>query len=319
MPNVKLGFIGLGKMGTPMACRLVSNGYDVTVFDLESTAMRKLTKLGGRMAKSPRQVASRAEIVLTCLPSLQAIEEVVLGKAGVCRGTTVKTFCDLSTTGPDFAARLSQALASQGIKMLDAPVTGGVRRAAEGTLAILVSGNKRSLDDARAVFNTLGKVFYISSKPGDGQVMKLVNNLLSAVGTAAAYEAFVLGVKAGLDPDIMVEVVNNGTGRNDATLNKLPRSVLPRTFDYGSNMEITYKDISLCMAMAEKLGVTMLIGNTAKQLWAYGAHHGGAKRDSSTLITFLENWAGVKVIGKAAASRYKRGSRTHEERENTKN
>lgn len=301
MVVTRLGFIGLGNMGRPMARRLVEKGYDLTVFDLDAKAMGFLTKLGARGGRSPRGVASRAELVFTCLPALAVIEDVVLGKNGICHGSKVRTVADLSTTGPEFAARLCRDLSTYGIKMLDSPVTGGVRRATDGTLGVMISGDKRHLDALRNIFETFGKVFYIGANPGQAQMMKLANSVLSAVGTAAAYETFVFGVKAGLDPDMMVEVINSGSGRNEATLNKLPRSVLPRTFDYGSKMEVTYKDISLAMAIAEKLGVPMLIGNSARQLWAYGAHHGGAKRDSSTLITYLEEWAGVQVIGKAAA------------------
>ena len=291
-------------MGKPMAMNLIKGGHHLFLHS-RSGVPQELTVAGGTACTSAKEVAQKSDVICTSLPSLEIIREVVLGERGVCRGTNARFFIDFSTTGSEFAAWLAKELSKFGIKMLDSPVTGAVRRAAEGSLALIVSGDKKTFERLRPVLQPLGKAYYVSNKPGAAQILKLINNLLSVVGTAAAYEAFVMGAKAGLDPDIMLEVINNGTGRNDATLNKIPRAVLPRTFDYGNNMDSTYKDINLCMAEAEKLGVTMLLGNMARQLWAYGYHHGGAKKDSSTLITHFEDWAGVKVIGKAARSRRK--------------
>ncbi|MBI4189771.1 MAG: NAD(P)-dependent oxidoreductase [Betaproteobacteria bacterium] len=302
----QLGFVGLGKMGAPMARRLIERGYRVSLFDINSSVTKALAKIGGKLARSPAEVGASAEIVFTCLPSLDAIREVVLGKQGICRGKRVRTYIDLSTTGSEFARTLGAELARHGIAMLDAPVSGGVPGATNGTLALMLSGKSALFRRVRPVLEVLGKVFYVSPKPGRAQTMKLINNLLSSTGMAVACEGFVMGVKAGLDPDIMLAAINSGTGRNSATANKFPRSVLPRSFDYGANMETPYKDISLCMKEAEELGVTMLVGNTVKQLWAYGIHHGGAKQDSTRIITYLEQWAGVKVVGKAAQGRHRR-------------
>jgi 3-hydroxyisobutyrate dehydrogenase-like beta-hydroxyacid dehydrogenase len=178
-----------------------------------------------------------------------------------------------------------------------------VQRAREGQLSLIMSGNRDVFARVAPVVEPCGRTYFMGEQPGLGQMMKLVNNLLSQVATAATYEAFVLGAKAGLDPDAMVEVINDSTGMNNCTLKKMPGSVLPRTFDYGGSMEITYKDITLCMKEADRLGVTMLMGNMARQLWGYGVNHGGAKRDASTLITYLEEWAGVKVVGAAGRGR----------------
>ena len=295
-----VGFIGLGKMGSPIARRLIEGGSRVLLHDLSRDAVQALVEAGGHAAETPQAVASRAAMVFTCLPDLAAIEQVVLGSQGLVRGEAVEALIDLSTTGPQFARDLNAALAKHEIEMLDSPVTGGVRRARAGELAIIVSGTRTLFERATPFLERMGRSHYMGSGAGQAQMMKLVNNLLSQISTAATYEAFVLGVKAGLDPDAMLDVINDGTGRNVCTQFKMPLAVLPRTFDYGSNMEITYKDISLCMQEAERLGVTTLLGNTAKQMWGYGVHRGGAKRDSSTLITYLEEWAGVEVRGRAA-------------------
>jgi 3-hydroxyisobutyrate dehydrogenase-like beta-hydroxyacid dehydrogenase len=290
-------------MGGPIARRLLGAGHYVLLHDISSAALRELQEAGGRVAGSPREVAAEASIVFTCLPNLDAVREVMSGPSGLTHGSAVEVVVDLSTTGPEFAEALGRELAQRRVQLIDAPVSGGVERAHEGKLAVIVSGERAAYDRVADLLACLGKVHYIGSRTGQAQMMKLVNNLLSQVSTAATYEAFVLGAKAGLDPDAMVAVINDSTGVNNCTLHKMPRSVLTRTSDYGSNMEITYKDISLCMKEAERLGVTMFLGNMAKQLWEYGVHHGGAKRDSSTLITHFEEWAGVQVVGAAARER----------------
>ena len=241
---------------------------------------------------------------MICLPSLDAIREVLFGRKGVVQGKARRLVVNFSTTGGEFMRETAAALAKHRIALLDCPITGGSRGAAAGTLSISVSGTKAHYAEVEPLLSTLAKHrFHVGPEPGQAQTMKLINNLLSQIGTAATYEAFVLGAKAGLDPDAMLEVINNSTGVNNCTLKKMPNSVLPRTFDYGGSMEITYKDITLCMKEADRLGVTMLMGNMARQLWGYGVNHGGAKRDSSTLITYLEEWAGVKVVGAAGRSR----------------
>ncbi len=299
----RLGFVGVGKMGAPIARRLLDTGHHLIVHDIASAAVRELQDAGARAVNSPREVAAEASIVFTCLPSLEAVREVVTGPNGLTAGNALQILVDHSTTGPEFAEALGNELAQRRVHMLDAPISGGIERAGNGKLTVIVSGEQSAFTRVAGLLEALGKVHYMGAKSGQAQMMKLVNNLLSQISTAATYEAFVLGAKAGLDPDAMVEVINASTGMNNCTLYKMPRAVLPRTFDYGSNMEITYKDITLCMKEAERLGVTMFLGNMARQLWGYGVNHGGAKKDSSTLITHFEEWAGVQVIGKAARER----------------
>lgn len=298
-----IGFIGLGKMGGPIAARLIQSGNHVTVFDINKQAMQRAVKLGAHPAASPKAVADKAEVVIFSLPNLETVREVALGKNGVCCGKSVKIVIDCSTTGPQFASELGADFAKHKITLLDAPVSGGIKRAAEGDLTIILSGDRKAFERVKPLLVVCGETHYMGEKSGQAQMMKLVNNLLSQISTAATYEAYVLGAKAGLDPDAMTAVINNSTGMNNCTLHKIPRSVLPRTFNYGSSMETTYKDIQLCMKEADRLGVTMLMGNMARQLWGYGVNHGGGKNDSSSLIKYLEAWAGVKVVGKAGKGR----------------
>lgn len=298
-----LGFIGLGKMGGAMAYRLLDTGHALVVHDIDAGAQARMVAAGGKPAATVAEVAAQAHVVFTCLPSPAAVDAVLLGAGGLAAGGAVELVAECSTTSPEKAEALAQGLAARGIGMLDSPISGGVKRGREGDLAVIAAGPRALFERVEPIYRALGKPFHLGEKAGMAQMAKLINNLLSNVATAATYEAFVLGAKAGLDPDALLDVINAGTGVNNCTLNKMPRSVLPRSFDYGSSMEITFKDMTQCMREAERLGVTMLIGNMARQIWSHGYHQGMGKRDSSTLITVFEQWAGVQVAGKAAAKK----------------
>src|SRR5215475_440498 len=176
MAGETLGVIGTGRMGGPMAGRLMDAGYSLVIYDTQSEAMQPLLKRGAQQAKSPADVASRAEIVLASLPTPDIVRAVALGEDGVIQGTTVKTFIDLSTTGPRVAAMVAAGLAARGIVAVDAPVSGGVLGAKNGTLAVMASGPRAALDALQPVFTCFGKPFFVGEAPGLGQTMKLVNN-----------------------------------------------------------------------------------------------------------------------------------------------
>jgi 3-hydroxyisobutyrate dehydrogenase-like beta-hydroxyacid dehydrogenase len=292
----RLGFIGIGNMGLPMTHRLIDRGYDVSVFDIRKEALFPLIARGARAVASPAEVASEAQTVLVSLPTPEVVRDVALGPSGIVKGTAVKTYVDLSTTGSQVAELVGHELEERRISVLDAPVSGGVSGAEKGTLTVMVSGTASVFDQLKPVLEIIGKnVIYVGEKPGLGQVMKLVNNMLNATALAASSEVFVLGVKAGLDPEIMLRVINESTGRNSATLDKFPRSILPRTFDWGFSTDLMYKDVKLCLEQAETLGVPMWVGSAVRQLWSYVVGQGGGPRDFTTIIQYIEAWAGVEV------------------------
>ena len=293
-----IGFIGVGRMGQPMASRLIAAGHGVVAYDIQGQALSAIAVKGAETAASPAEVASRAEIVMASLPMPAVVQEVALGERGVAAGSRVRVFVDLSTTGPRVAKAVAARLAERGITAIDAPVSGGIAGAVKGTLAVMTSGPKPECDRLRPILEAIGKVFYIGPEPGMGQMMKLINNLLSATATAATSEAVVLGVKAGLDPRVMIDVINAGSGRSTASEDKFPRSILPRSFDYGFALGLMTKDVKLCVEEAEALGVPMWIGNAVKQLWLYGLAQGGPDQDFTALITHIEKWSGVTVGGK---------------------
>jgi len=292
----RLGFIGTGNMGLPMALRLIDRGYGLAVFDIREDAVAPLIARGARAAKSPADVASEVQTVLVSLPTPDVVQEVALGSNGIAKGSAVRVYVDLSTTGPQVAELVANVLGEKGVSVLDAPVSGGVKGAEKGTLTVMVSGAMSVFEGVNPVLESIGEnLIYVGERPGLAQIMKLVNNLLNATALAASSEAFVLGVKAGLDPEIMLRVINASTGRNSATEDKFPRSILPRTFDWGFKTDLIYKDLKLCLEQAETLGVPMWVGNAVRQLWAYAVGQGGGPRDFTTIIQYIESWAGVEV------------------------
>ena len=295
-----IGFIGLGKMGFPMARRLIEAGHQLVVFDQRKEAVDKLLAMGAQGASSPKDVADRTETVLASLPSLQASLEVATGENGVSEGKRVKRFVDLSTVGSHMAARIFDSLAKRNIVQLDSPVSGGVGGAEKGTLAVMVSGPRAEFELIKPALEVIGRVFFIGEKPGSAQTMKLANNFLSATAMVATSEAVVMGVKAGLDPAVMIDVINAGSGMNTASRDKFPRSVLPRSFDFGFATGLMVKDVRLCLEEAKSLGLSMEVAEAVGRLWEVVIREMGAESDFTSAIKPIEKAAGVVVGGTKA-------------------
>src|ERR1700688_1287149 len=293
-----IGFIGLGKMGFPMARRLIEAKHHLVVFDQRKDAVDKLVALGAKANSSPRVVADHTETVMASLPSLQASLDVATGKDGVIEGKRVKRFVDLSTVGSQMAVRIHDILAERHIIQIDSPVSGGVGGAEKGTLAVMVSGPRVDFDAIKPALDVIGKVFFIGEKPGSGQTMKLANNLLSATAMVATSEAVVMGVKAGLDPAVMIDVINAGSGMNTASRDKFPRAMLPRSFDYGFATGLMVKDVRLCLDEMKSLGLSMEVAEAVGRLWETVIRDMGAESDFTTAIKPIEKAAGV-VVGRA--------------------
>jgi 3-hydroxyisobutyrate dehydrogenase-like beta-hydroxyacid dehydrogenase len=292
-----IGFIGLGKMGFPMARRLIEAKHQLVVFDQRKEAVDKLLALGARAASSPKEVADRAETVLASLPSLQASLDVATGANGVIEGKKTKRFVDLSTVGSHMAVRIHDLLAKRNIVQLDCPVSGGVGGAEKGTLAVMVSGPRADFEAVKSALEVIGKVFFIGEKPGSAQTMKLANNLLSATAVVATSEAVVMGVKSGLDPAVMIDVINAGSGMNTASRDKFPRAILPRSFDYGFATGLMVKDVRLFLEEARALGMSMEVAEAVGRLWEVVIREMGAESDFTNAIKPIEKAAGVMVGG----------------------
>jgi 3-hydroxyisobutyrate dehydrogenase-like beta-hydroxyacid dehydrogenase len=295
----EIGFIGVGTMGAHMADRLLDAGYGLVIHDVNETAVARLVQRGATAAGSPQEVASRVETVLVSLPTPDIVKAVALGGSGVVGGSKAKLFVDLSTTGPRVAVEVAEGLGKKGITAVDAPVSGGPTGAEKGTLAIMVSGPQAAAERLRPLLENLGKVFVVGDRPGMGQTMKVLNNLMSATAVAITSEAMVVGAKAGLDASTMLDVINAGSGRNTASADKFPRCVVPRRFDFGFTTELLYKDVKLCLDEAEALGVPMLVGNAVRQLLAVAKASQGPQADITRIVCPVEQWAGVEVGRKA--------------------
>ncbi|WFU33957.1 NAD(P)-dependent oxidoreductase [Bradyrhizobium brasilense] len=294
---MEIGFIGLGKMGFPMARRLIEAGHKLTVFDTSKDALDRLVALGAVAATSPKDIADRVETVMASLPSLQASLEVATGAGGVIEGTRVKRFVDLSTVGSRMAVKIHELLGKKNIVQIDSPVSGGVAGAEKGTLAVMVSGPRADFELVKGALDVIGKVFFIGTKPGSGQTMKLANNFLSATAMVATSEAVVMGVKSGLDPAVMIDVINAGSGLNTASRDKFPRSVLPRSFDFGFATGLMVKDVRLAVEEMRSLGLSMEVAEAVGRLWEVIIRDEGPESDFTAAIKPIEKAAGVIVGG----------------------
>lgn len=298
MTGETLGFIGIGRMGGPMCSRLLDAGYSLCVYDRDPNATAPLAARGAKVATWAGEVGAAAETVLLSLPTPDIVRTVALGEGGLAESGHVRTVIDLSTTGPGVASVVAAGLATHGITYVDAPVSGGIAGAKGGTLAVMVSCPKPVYaGKVEPILKTFGKQFYTGEKPGLAQTAKLVNNLLAAAALVISSEGMAMGVKAGLDPKILLDIINVSSGRNSATQDKFPRSVLPGTFDFGFATALSYKDVRLCLDEAEAMGVPMIMGAVVRQVLALTQAKYGPNSDFTSIARLSEEWAGVEIRG----------------------
>ena len=297
MTKATLGFIGLGNMGGPMAGRLAAAGHELYVCDRDDAAAAKIEALGARRVATPAELAGKVDTILLSLPTPEIVEHVALGAGGLAEGKKAKVVVDLSTIGPRAAVRVAQGLLRHDIEYVDSPVSGGVTGAAKGTLAVMVSCRREIYDRLESVLQNFGKTFFVGPDAGQAQTVKLANNIMSAAAVTITSEALVMGVKAGIDPKIMLDVINAGSGRNTASADKFPRCVLPRTFDVGFAAALAHKDVRLCVDEAEHMGVPMVVGASVREMLAITLAQCGPEADFVEVVKVCESWAGVQVRG----------------------
>jgi 3-hydroxyisobutyrate dehydrogenase-like beta-hydroxyacid dehydrogenase len=296
MAKGDIGFIGLGQMGSRMSMRLLEAGYHLTVFDSNEASMAPLVARGARRAGSAAEVASAADTVLVSLPTPDVVHTVVFGPGGITEGNRATMLVDLSTTGPRMSNIIADELSRHDrIRFVDAPVSGGTGGAEKGTLAVMVSCEKTAFEQIDPVLQVFGKVFYCGEKPGMAQTLKLANNMISVAALAISSEAMAMGVKAGLDPQVMIDVIMASSGGNVALRDKFPRAVLTGTFDYGFATALSYKDVKLCVDEAEAIGVPMVVGAAVRQMMAITNATYGPASDFTSIAKLLESWAGVEI------------------------
>ena len=292
---MKLGFIGIGAMGSHMTVNLINAGYDVTVFDIRKEAMEYIMQFGAKLGSSPSDVAKKSNIILTSLPSTNALKDVVLGEQGMLESMKCGSILiDTSTVSPSTIQKIGLVLKEQKVSVLEAPVSGGVEGAEAGTLTIMVGGSVDVFQRCHELLQVIGKNIYHVGALGSGNTVKLVNNLMSLVNVVTLSEGMVLGVKAGVDAATLYNVIKVSTGRSQALEWKLPNKILPRNFEPGFTIDLTYKDLSLVLSLAKELGVPLFVTSIAQQVYALAKAKGLGKLDNTAVITLFEE--GSKII-----------------------
>jgi 3-hydroxyisobutyrate dehydrogenase-like beta-hydroxyacid dehydrogenase len=294
-----LGFVGLGAMGAPMVRRLLAAGNRVLAHDTNPAALSAAVSAGAEARGNAAAVASEAETVLVSLPTPAAVKAVALGPGGLVEGRAMRVYVDLSTTGARVAREVAEGLAPRGVLALDAPVSGGVAGAEAGTLSVMAAGDPAAFERVRPILEALGSnTVFVGEAVGQGQTLKLVNNLLAATTWAAGCEAMAMGVKAGLDPELMVRVLNASSGRSFPTERFAAGPVLSRRFDFGFRMELMAKDMRLALEEAEALGLVMPTCGAARTLYGLALAQGAPGADVTELVRVTEGWAGVEVAAR---------------------
>ena len=297
----RVGFIGLGNMGAPMTRRLVEAGYEVWGYDVRPELVENLRETGGHGAASIGEVAERVPVILLCLPDSSVVESVIEGEGGLLSiAKAGQLIFDMSSSYPPSTVRLGGLLKAKGVDFLDAPVSGGVRGAVAGTLTVMVGGDERLSEKWEGLLCVFGPNIFHAGALGTGHTLKALNNLLSASSLVAASEALILATRLGLDPDRVIEVLNQSTGRSDATVTKFPKFILPRTFDAGFPVGLLRKDVSIALRLAKEEKIPMHSGKIVEQILTYAANTGAADWDHTALIRILEDWTGEKVQGRAS-------------------
>lgn len=293
---MEAGYLGVGAMGQPMAHKLLDAAHTLTIHDINEAAMRPLLERQARRADSPRELADRCEIVFVSLPTLAAFREVAFGAEGLDKGSAMKLLVNTCTIGVPFVKEIEAAMAAHGVTVVDCPISGGPAGARAGTLSVMVSGDTAAIERIMPLISLWGSTLTVAGdKPGAAQMLKLTNNILSAVALAATAEAFVMGAKGGLDPEVMVKAVSAGSGRNSAVQSKFPEAVLTRSFDYGAEMHILMKDIDLAIAQGEELGVPMWVCQAARLVFKHAMHQGAANKDLTAIVKYIEREAGFEI------------------------
>lgn len=300
---MQIGFVGIGVMGRPMTLNLLKAGHTVTIFARhpDKSEVQEVLQAGAKLAPSPRAVAMASEIVITMLPNSMQVEEVVADPQGLLAGAQKGLIIiDMSTIAPSMSRKLADAASAKGVKFLDAPVSGGSQGAVNGTLTIMVGGDHEAFGQAQPVLEAMGKkenIFYVGPS-GAGEVVKLVNNILVGTIAAATAEAFVLGVKAGVDVDTMAKIIGVSTGASWQLTNQFPLRAFNGSFQPGFMTDLLYKDLGLALELATESQSPDQLTALARQLYEKAREAGYGREDYTSLLKILEQQASVEVRSK---------------------
>jgi 2-hydroxy-3-oxopropionate reductase len=292
----RIGFIGLGLMGRPMAQHLLAAGYQLTAFNRSRPAIDGLARAGARAANSPREVAEQSDIVMTMLPDGPDVESVIVGSDGVREGVREEMlFIDMSTISPLTTTRIASILDPLGVRSLDAPVSGGEEGARSATLSIMVGGREEDFQRAQPLFSVLGKTITHCGPGGSGQTVKACNQVLVALIIEAISEALVLGAKAGVAPDIILKVLGGGLAQN-RFMDLRGASMIRHAFEPGGKAAFHLKDLKIVKQIAQAYNVVLPMGTLVEQLFTSLVASGKGDLDHSALLTVIESLSGIHSL-----------------------
>jgi 3-hydroxyisobutyrate dehydrogenase len=288
-----VGFIGVGNMGNPMAGNVLKAGFTLTVFDMNPAAMANLVQGGAQKAGSAREVVDRSEIVMTCLPASPDVEALYLDAGGLVeRARPGMILIDLSSVLPSTPRKIEPRAKARGVHFLEAPVSGGTSGAKAGTLAVMVGGDPQVLERARPVLRALGPNIFSVGPVGLGNTAKAINNMMACVNSCAMMEGLVLGVKAGLDPTTIYDVVKASSGGSKA-LERIPTALIPRNFAPGFKVALMNKDLDTFTAIAKELHVPISFANVAQRYQQAALAAGLGDQDTSVVLKIIERLAAI--------------------------
>jgi len=291
----RIGFIGLGVMGRPMAKNLLNAGYSLVIHDRISEPVRELVEAGAEAGLNPRDVAEKADVVITMLPDSPDVERVILGEKGVLDGAKAGSITiDMSSIAPLVSRRIALEAAKKGVETLDAPVSGGEPRAIDGTLAIMVGGKASVFERCLPILRTMGKSIVRVGESGAGQVAKLANQIIVAVNIEAIGEALVLAVKAGVDPQVLYEAIRGGLA-GSAVFDAKAQLIFSRNFKPGFRIQLHRKDLKNALETARDLGVPLPVTSLVQQMLIALVNDGKGDLDHSAIVKFIEDLAKVEV------------------------
>ncbi len=294
--DVKIGFVGLGVMGFGMAANILKAGYDLSVFDVNEEKKQMLAQKGAKAMSSAKEVARNSDVILTSLPNSNIVEAVVLGKDGILEGAkSGDLIIDMSSITPSTIKKIGVRCAEKNVMLLDSPVSGGAKGAAEGTLTIMVGGTEEAFNKAKPVLAAIGSNISYIGQLGAGDTIKAVNNLLLGLNMIAVAEAFVLGKKAGLDEKVMYDIISKSSGSSYALTAKYEKYFSVGNFEPGFMIDLMHKDMQLAVEMAKDLKVPLVNGTMAQQFFQMARVDGLGQKDISAVFKVFEKWADVTV------------------------